>query len=135
MFAAEEEASFEQPDLPNEDSEFQTLQEVQDAKIMESLEDMNNSFDLNRAQLTEDQENQEALRGGTLTAFPEQNHQAHITAHLAMISTPVAQANAAILMTLQGHISEHMAMMSEITAQQEIMATISPEQQMMMQQQ
>jgi hypothetical protein len=79
-------------------------------------------------------ENQEALRGGTLTAFPEQNHQAHITAHLAMISTPVAQANAAILMTLQGHISEHMAMMSEITAQQEIMATISPEQQMMMQQ-
>ena len=79
-------------------------------------------------------ENQEALRGGTLTAFPEQNHQAHITAHLAMISTPVAQANAAILMTLQGHISEHMAMMSEITAQQEVMASIPQEQQMMMQQ-
>ena len=79
-------------------------------------------------------ENQEALRMGVLTAFPEQNHQAHITAHLAMLSTPVAQSNASILMTLQGHISEHMAMMSEITAQQEVMASIPQEQQMMMQQ-
>jgi hypothetical protein len=79
-------------------------------------------------------ENQEALRLAVLTAFPEQNHQAHITAHLAMLSTPVAQSNASILMTLQGHISEHMAMMSEMTAQQEVMASIPPEQQMMMQQ-
>ena len=79
-------------------------------------------------------ENQEALKGGALNAFPEQNHQAHITAHLAMISTPVAQANAAIIMTLQGHISEHIAMMSELQAQQEVMASIPPEQQMMMQQ-
>ena len=79
-------------------------------------------------------ENQEALRLGVLTAFPEQNHQAHITAHLAMISTPVAQSNASILMTLQGHISEHIAMMSEITAQQEVMSQMPPEQQAMMQQ-
>ena len=79
-------------------------------------------------------ENQEALKGGSLQAFPEQNHQAHITAHLAMISTPVAQANAAILMTLQGHISEHIAMMSELRAQQEVMAAVPPEQQAMMQQ-
>jgi hypothetical protein len=79
-------------------------------------------------------ENQEALKGGALNAFPEQNHQAHITAHLAMISTPVAQANAAIIMTLQGHISEHIALMSELQAQQEVMASIPPEQQMMMQQ-
>jgi len=79
-------------------------------------------------------ENQEALKGQGLNAFPEQNHQAHITAHLAMISTPVAQSNAAIVMTLQGHISEHIAMMSELQAQQEVMATIPPEQQAMMQQ-
>jgi len=79
-------------------------------------------------------ENQEALKGAMLTAFPEQNHQAHITAHLAMMSTPVAQANAAILMTLQGHISEHIALMADLQAQQEVMATIPPEQQMIMQQ-
>ena len=79
-------------------------------------------------------ENQEALRGGRLQAFPEQNHQAHISAHNAMIATPIAQSNAAIVMTLQGHISEHIAMMSEIQAQQEVTANIPPEQQMMMQQ-
>ncbi len=79
-------------------------------------------------------ENQEALRGARLQAFPEQNHQAHISAHLAMIATPIAQSNASIVMTLQGHISEHIAMMSEIQAQQEITANIPPEQQAMMQQ-
>ncbi len=79
-------------------------------------------------------ENQEALRGARLQAFPEQNHQAHISAHLAMIATPVAQSNAAIVMSLQGHISEHIAMMSELQAQQEISANMTPEQQAMMQQ-
>jgi len=39
-----------------------------------------------------------------------------------------------IKMTLQGHISEHIALMSEVQAQQEVMATIPPEQQAMMQQ-
>ena len=79
-------------------------------------------------------ENQEALRLATLTAFPEQNHQAHISAHLAMIATPIAQSNASIVMTLQGHISEHISMMSEIQAQQEIMGNMTPEQQALMQQ-
>jgi len=79
-------------------------------------------------------ENQEALRGARLQAFPDQNHQAHISAHLAMIATPIAQSNAAIVMTLQGHISEHIAMMSEIQAQQELMSQMAPEQQAMMQQ-
>jgi hypothetical protein len=79
-------------------------------------------------------ENQEALRGARLQAFPEQNHQAHISAHLAMVATPIAQSNAAIVMTLQGHISEHIAMMSELQAQQEISANMTPEQQAMMQQ-
>jgi len=79
-------------------------------------------------------ENQEALRNQRLQAFPEQNHAAHIEAHLAILSTPVAQANANIIMTIQGHISEHIAMMSELQAQQETMAELTPEAQMMMQQ-
>ena len=51
-----------------------------------------------------------------------------------MLSTPVAQANANIVMTIQGHISEHIGMMAEIQAQQEVMANMPPEAQMMMQQ-
>jgi hypothetical protein len=79
-------------------------------------------------------ENQEAMRGQRLQAFPQQNHEAHIEAHLAILSTPVAQVNATIVMTLQGHIQEHIGMMAEAMAQAEITATIPPEQQMMMQQ-
>ena len=37
-------------------------------------------------------------------------------------------------MTIQGHISEHIGMMAEIQAQQEIIASLPPEAQMMMQQ-
>ena len=79
-------------------------------------------------------ENQEALRNQRLQAFPQQNHPAHIEAHLAMLSTPAAQANANIIMTLQGHISEHIGMMAEAQAQQEVMSELTPEAQMMMQQ-
>ena len=72
-------------------------------------------------------ENQEAMRGKPLQAFPEQNHQAHIEAHLAIIATPVAQANAAIVMTLQGHIQEHLGFMAEAMAQEEITSSLTPE--------
>jgi hypothetical protein len=78
-------------------------------------------------------ENQEAMRGKSLQAFPEQNHQAHIEAHLAIISTPVAQANASVVMTLQGHIQEHIGFMAESMAQQEIMQGLSEQEMMMLQ--
>ncbi len=79
-------------------------------------------------------ENQEALRNQRLQAFPQQNHAAHIEAHLAMLATPIAQTNANIVMTLQGHISEHIGMMAEMQSQQEVFSTLPPEAQMMMQQ-
>ena len=78
-------------------------------------------------------ENQEAMRGKALQAFPDQNHQAHIEAHLAIIATPVAQANAAIVMTLQGHVLEHLGFMAEAMAQEEIVNQLSPEEQMQIQ--
>ena len=79
-------------------------------------------------------ENQQAMRGQSIQAFPQQNHEAHIEAHLAILSTPVAQANAAIIMTLQGHIQEHIGMMAEAMAQSEIAQSTPMDQQMMMQQ-
>ena len=38
-------------------------------------------------------ENQEAMRGQRLQAFPQQNHEAHIEAHLAILSTPINMLN------------------------------------------
>lgn len=61
VFDVEQESSIE-PMSPPLEEPTQTLEEVQDAKIMESIEDINNSFDLNLDQLTVDQENQEALK-------------------------------------------------------------------------
>lgn len=78
-------------------------------------------------------ENQEAMRGKSLQAFPTQNHQAHIEAHLAIIATPVAQANAAIVMTLQGHIQEHLGFMAEAMAQEEVTSGLDQQQMMQLQ--
>ena len=79
-------------------------------------------------------ENQEALRNQRLQAFPQQNHEAHIEAHVAMMATPAAQANANVIMTIQGHVQEHIGFMAEAMAQQELMQTMDPQQQMMLQQ-
>ena len=80
-------------------------------------------------------ENQMALMGAPLQAFPEQDHQAHIETHMAVMSTPAMELNPQAIMALQGHIQEHIGMMAEAQAQQEIMSQIPPEQMQMMQQQ
>ena len=61
VFDDEQESSIEPLSMPLEE-QTQTLEQVQDAKIMESIEDINNSFDLNLDQLIVDQENQEDLK-------------------------------------------------------------------------
>jgi len=86
-------------------------------------------------------ENQNALMGMPLQAFPEQDHQAHIEAHMAVMSTPAMQLNPASIVALQGHIQEHIGLMAEKQAQAQVIERIPPEvqqnpeqMQMMMQQ-
>jgi hypothetical protein len=52
-----------------------------------------------------------------LQAFQGQNHQAHISAHQAFMSSALVKNNPPTMGILQGHISEHIAMMAreEIT--------------------
>ena len=86
-------------------------------------------------------ENQNALMGVPLQAFPEQDHQAHIEAHMALMSTPAMQLNPASIVSLQGHMQEHIGLMAEKQAQAQIMERIpvevqqNPEQMQMMMQQ
>ena len=80
-------------------------------------------------------ENQMALQGAPLQAFPDQDHQAHIETHMAVMSTPAMELNPQAIIALQGHIQEHIGMMAESQAQQEVMSQIPPEQMQMMQQQ
>ena len=67
-------------------------------------------------------ENQNALTGQPLQAFPDQDHKAHMEAHLSIMSTPVVQMNIQALSSLQGHIMEHISLASEAQAQQTVMA-------------
>ena len=72
-------------------------------------------------------ENQSALMGGPLMAFPEQDHKAHMETHLAIMSTPVVQMNPQALASLQGHIMEHIGLLAEQQAQQMVMEQAGPE--------
>ena len=80
-------------------------------------------------------ENQNALMGAPLQAFPGQDHESHIETHMAVMSTPAMELNPQALVSLQGHIQEHIGLIAEAQAQQEIMSQIPPEQIQMMQQQ
>jgi hypothetical protein len=72
-------------------------------------------------------ENGMALTGAPLMAFPEQDHKAHMEAHLAILSTPVVQMNPQALSSLQGHIQEHIGLLAEQQARQMIMEQAGPE--------
>ena len=72
-------------------------------------------------------ENQMALMGSPLQAFADQDHKAHMEAHLAIMSTPVVQNNPMSSGALQGHIMEHIGMLAEQQAQQMVMEQAGPE--------
>ena len=55
-----------------------------------------------------------------LKAFPQQNHDAHIQAHLAYMSSIIVRSNAAAMQILQTHIFEHLAMKAQMVVQQEM---------------
>jgi hypothetical protein len=55
-------------------------------------------------------ENMEALQMLPMTAFPDQDHDAHIAAHSAFMRTRMVQINPMVYANLQGHISQHVSM-------------------------
>ena len=48
-----------------------------------------------------------------LKAFPDQDHDAHINAHRAFMSTRMVQINPQVYTALQAHISEHVSMKAQ----------------------
>jgi len=71
------------------------------------------------------QENMDSLMNVPLKAFPQQNHDAHIQAHMAFLQSPQIQQNPQAMSALQAHIQEHQALkyriqVEEMLAQQGI---------------
>jgi hypothetical protein len=58
-------------------------------------------------------ENMEVLQQKPLKAFPDQDHDAHINAHRAFMSTRMVQINPQVYSALQAHISEHVSMKAQ----------------------
>jgi hypothetical protein len=77
-------------------------------------------------------ENMESLMQKPLRAFPTQDHDAHISAHVAFMATRMVQINPQVYSALQAHISEHVS----LKAQGEVGALIQddPMMQQMLQQ-
>ncbi len=73
-------------------------------------------------------ENMDVLAMKPLKAFPDQDHDAHINAHRAFMSTRMVQINPQVYTALQAHISEHVS----LKAQGEIGAMITDDAMMQM---
>ena len=68
-------------------------------------------------------ENAQSLRMQALVVFPEQDHEAHIEAHRAFMSSYLVRNNPQVMTILQAHIVEHMS----AQARNEVMAETTPE--------
>ncbi len=66
------------------------------------------------------QENKNSLSNMPLQAFPDQNHQAHIISHMAMMKTPIVMAAPIVTGSLMGHVSEHISMQAEKMVTEEL---------------
>ena len=75
-------------------------------------------------------ENIQALSGQPFKAFPGQDHQAHMDAHLSYMGTMMARTNPQIIAALQKNILEHITLMATEQVQLEFKEEIMKMQQM-----
>jgi hypothetical protein len=63
----------------------------------------------------------------SLRAFPEQDHVAHIDAHIAFIKTPLIQASPQVYGILLGHVFEHVSFAAMQTVRQQMQDLMRPQ--------
>ena len=81
-------------------------------------------------------ENGSTLMGAPLNAFPEQDHDAHISVHMAFMSNPMAKMAPPVAGALLGHIFQHVSLKATNIAEQQMqqMAAQDPQLQQQLQQ-
>jgi len=65
-------------------------------------------------------ENNTLLLGQPAQAFPQQNHDAHISIHMSLLNTPPVQSNAAVQALIHAHIMQHLQMKADNLGVQEM---------------
>jgi hypothetical protein len=66
------------------------------------------------------QEHAEVIKGAGLQAFPGQDHNAHIMAHVAFMQTPMVMAAPAVQGAMYGHLQEHISLLAQEQAMQQV---------------
>tara|TARA_R110002020_G_scaffold460844_1_gene679501 strand:+ start:997 stop:3372 length:2376 start_codon:yes stop_codon:yes gene_type:complete len=69
-------------------------------------------------------ENAKAIIQETLQAFPTQDHDAHMTAHIIFMKTPIPAASPPVFALLQAHLCEHVAFKARGVADAEMRAAM-----------
>jgi len=80
-------------------------------------------------------ENIAVLSGEQIKAFPGQDHQAHMTAHMTFMATKTVRNNPVVIAALQKNIMEHIALMAQEQIQLEFKDELMQLQQLQMQMQ
>ena len=57
-------------------------------------------------------ENANSIKGTPLQAFPQQDHEAHLVAHVVFLSNMVSQANPQGFLLLQSHVQDHVSLLA-----------------------
>ena len=57
-------------------------------------------------------ENANSIKAAPLQVFPEQDHEAHVRAHVTFLGTPASQVNPQGFALLQAHVQEHVGLMA-----------------------
>ena len=65
-------------------------------------------------------ENARALMGELLQAFPEQDHDSHVSMHVSFMKLPVVQTSPQIYGVFISHVMEHISLKARAMAQQEL---------------
>jgi len=65
-------------------------------------------------------ENNKLLLGQQAQAFGQQNHDAHIATHMAVLQTPPVQMNAQVQALIHSHIMQHLQMKADSLAEQQM---------------
>ena len=65
-------------------------------------------------------ENNKLLLGQQAQAFGQQNHDAHIATHMAILNTPPVQMNAQVQALIHSHIMQHLQMKADSLAEQQM---------------
>ena len=65
-------------------------------------------------------ENNKLLLGQQAQAFGQQNHDAHIATHMAILQTPPVQMNAQVQALIHSHVMQHLQMKADSLAEQQM---------------